>query len=274
MNRLLILRVPIAALSFSFAAAAQPVVAPPPVVVCDPIDYPPQSPPNGGCEWVYGGNGTVVSFREVIVRDNTRLIKTNWQMIPHCGCGWYPIPQPCPPCLPTTITNTSVESVSWSVSSSQSLESGLALKFALFAELGVNMEFTEAQSQSLSGSASVTTTQQLGVQPLLCFNRHYRFVSQRRTITMNRYRDWEYAWVEYCPDPGRFTTTLCSEVVRGTATYQSPRFAQYAPQEPPCGGVVVGNPDEYDGRRETPCCPDVCEPPPTGHPCCGCEVTP
>jgi len=164
----------------------------------------------------------------------------------------------------------------WNVTVAKAKQEGLSLKFNLMADVGYTASLTASEQQSLTGTHTETTTIVLVRQKILCFDRFYRTIWTERFRKKKRYADWTFRWLEWCNNnPATATTeTSCSQLLAiGSFKWTTyPQF-QWAPQKPPCGGVAISYPDPWDGKRETPCCADVCTPPPSpAHPCCGCEA--
>jgi hypothetical protein len=248
------------------------------VAQCTPDGHPPPSDPGTGCEWWY--NTASVSSRTLITARIDEPRHSVWEDLPPCACGWYPHTVPCPSCPPSPITKTIKDTLKWSTSSSVSSELALALKERLLSEIGFIWTLTVTEQSELIGSHTESTSITLNRQPIMCFTRHYRQVWSYHYVAGETYNDWVYFWDALDPDlnlcaAGHTTTTCTEQVARGSAAWNTFPNYEWAPQQPPCGGVPIQNPDPWDGERETPCCETVCvSPPPGEHPCCGCEAAP
>lgn len=244
---------------------------------CDPDDYIPlESPGGAGCDWWYMNSAVAEQTVIVVVEDEPRY--GVWETLPFCFCGWYPVTVPCPGCQPTEITLTKVETLGWSVQSTISDQIAFTLKERLLSEIGWTGTLTQEEQEALSGSVTRESTITSGVIPKACFTSYYRKAWHYYELSGATYYDWTYAWQVWCDEYPTQTTAMthCSEMVAsGTAHLHTPPNHQWAPMQPPCGGVPIQNPDPWDGKREEPCCPDVCLPPSfPEHPCCGCAVAP
>lgn len=244
---------------------------------CDPDNHVPDQNPGPGCEWLYWS--AFLTDRDHITESLDELRKGDWEKLPFCACGWYPHTIPCPGCPPIVSTVTHTDTISWSVSSTHGVQHALALKLKLFAEIGYTGTLTTQQQEALSGSHVRSVSTQFSRQPIMCFDRFYRLVWNHHHRAGERRREWTFVWVKICDESiviDDRAYTYCSEVIAsGSVTWDSFPNYQWAPQQPPCGGVPITDPDPWDGQRETPCCPDVCNPPsPPQTPCCGCEAIP
>lgn len=260
------------------AVLAEELFNPPPIqdvnqLQCDPQEYAPQVPAGSGCDWVYE-TGWWSARNNIVPQLVPRA--SEFTRIPPCACGWYTRFMPCPPCPGSQQTIEVTSTLMWSVTSSTQEQISLGLKSELIDGLTLGFQITETEARQLTGSKVVRVSRMDIYQPILCFNRFSRWtwVETRRTGTA--IQEWNFRFRKRCGNvfiPDAEVTTVCNQVVaRGTATHNSPRLQELAPTQPPCGGVSVTADDPWAGYRETPCCPDVCTPPPSpGHPCCGCE---
>lgn len=246
---------------------------------CDPGDYEPSVSPGVGCTWWYITGA--FSERIVILSATDTRMTEPWTNLPPCACGWYPYTVPCPRCEANCTTVTLTDTLQWSVSLStgSTIQSGLSLKNELIGEVGWNGALTASEERSLSGTRTVSVQEEFCRQPIMCFTRYYRQTWWKRSRTGRLNRDWIYFWQANSAGGvpcGANAFTECTEIgATGSVKWSTRPNYEWAPQEPPCGGVPVQNPDPWDGKRETPCCSTVCEPPPLGtYPCCGCEFAP
>jgi len=247
----------------AYTAVAQP---------CDPLDYKPREDPGAGFRWEYQTGDSIVKFVKLGGADERR--KTGWELLPFCGCAWYPHTVPCPTCPPVTTQVTSTDTLTWTVSTTSTRQEGLALKFTMFAEIGWNGSLTQAEQEQLSGTHTSTVTTTFVRQPVLCFNKWYRQVWQWRMYSGARVVTHRFSWraVNARGEMGKKAETTCKQETVGRVEWNTYPNYEWAPGKPPCGGIPIQNPDPWDGKREEPCCPDVCTPPPSpAHPCCGCE---
>jgi hypothetical protein len=252
-----------------------PVVSRSQPLPCSPDNYEPTQPPFPGCEWWYF-NSSHIEWNAITFRSDERKTSA-WEDLPFCGCQWYPHYVPCPSCPPLTTTVTLTDTLTWSVSSTTTTQDALALKSDLIVDMSYTYQLTEAEQAALTGTHTETTQYQFTRQAILCFTRYYRTVWWERVRKGERKRKWTYYWEEWCGgySSGQFTHTFCESVVaQGEATWNTYPNYEWAPGEPPCGGVPIGDPDPWDGMREKPCCWPLCEIPRGMQPCCGCEAAP
>lgn len=243
---------------------------------CDPGNYCPNTPPSEGCdEWTYFGTNVSIVTKITVSADT--LQNTSWEPLPFCACGWYPVTIPCPACPPITTEVSISDTLQWTVTTSLEQEYALDLKAELIVEVGFSGTLTLAEQQSLSGTHTEITTTTFSRQPILCFTRHYRQQWTQHVRGGERIRKWTYYWIDFCakPEPVEVETT-CEEILaQGIVTWNTYPNYQWAPQKPPCGGVAIQTPDPWGGKREEPCCENVCSPPPPPQlPCCGCSSQP
>lgn len=202
-------------------------------------------------------------------------MKKDWVDLPFCFCGLYYPTTPCPTCPPVENQVITTDTLQWTVQSTTTQSSALSLKDDLIGALGYTFTLTTAEQQSLSGTHTETTTFTLRRQAIGCFTRYYRQVWYKRSRTGKQYTDWTYSWIarkasgESC---GQAAQTYCSELTAyGKVIWNTFPNYEWAPSEPPCGGVPISSPDPWDGKREKPCCEPLCPPPPLpALPCCGC----
>lgn len=254
--------------------ASGTLVEPPESWDCDPKDYKPASPAGPGCVWEYD-NGWYTTRDELLVSaDNSQ--STEWERLDACACGWYPSTVPCPSCPPDSISRTLTDTGTWTVSTKRESEHAFEIKGKLFSDVGYSYQLTRAEETSLSGTHTESGTVILSRQKFLCYKRFYRETWELRLRKRQRTSDWTFRWREFCGgNPGtRVTHTNGSQLLaKGSFVWKTLPQVEWAPQAPPCGGVPVDYPDPWNGKREMPCCADVCMPPaPPAHPCCGCEA--
>lgn len=246
-----------------------------PVAICSVSAYePPKGGLGPGCNWQYD-NASVEHRYELLSHESEQMF-TQWELVPYCACAWYPHYVPCPSCPPDIDTITVTDTGQWSITVGQSgtHEFGLALRAHIFAAIGYNYQLTQSEQQSLSATHTETTQITRNRTRIMCFDRYLRQTWTKHVRKERSLADWTFYWVEWCGNAptNNTTTTLCTALIAdGTLTWNTFPMYQYAPGQPPCGGVPIQNPDPWDSKRETPCCPDVCTPPPApATPCCGC----
>ncbi len=247
-----------------------------PGLSCDPATNKPTTNAGAGCTWWYR-NG-IPSERNVLTSSSDVKMKKGWQQLDFCFCGLYIYPEVCPTCPPLENQVTITDSMTWTVQNTVTESSAFALKEFLIDALSYTYTLTTAEQQSLSGTHTETTTFTFRRQAVGCFTRYYREVWEKRTRSGKRLKNWVYYWQGFTAtgtDCGTLAQTTCTETTMGTAVWNTYPNYQWAPSEPPCGGVPIQNPDEWDGKREKPCCTPLCPPPsPPTQSCCGCITQP
>lgn len=248
-----------------------------PVVICSTSSYEPTKEGlSPGCRWEYDYGDAVPRF-ELLFHESEQKF-SDWELVPFCACAWYPHYIPCPSC-PSDVDNLTVtDTGSWTITVSQSgtHELGIILRAHIFAAMGYNYQLTQSEQQSLNATHTETTQITRNRTRIMCFDRYLRQTWMKHVQKERLVYDWTYHWREWCGNnfTNQTTTTECTALIAdGTVTWNTFPMYQYAPGKPPCGGVPISEPDPWDGVRETPCCPDVCTPPPSpATPCCGCEA--
>ncbi len=247
------------------------------VLACDPDTNKPTDNPGTGCTWWYS-TGSAELRNEISFQEDVRM-KKDWEDLPFCYCNLYQYPVPCPTCPPMTDSVTIADALTWSIQQTTTQSFAFALKEWLIDCLTYTYTLTVAEQQSLSGTHTETTTITFARQATGCFTRYYRQVWYKKTRTGKQTAVWTYLWVprKASGDPcGDAVKTECSEVsASGTVVWNTYPNYEWAPGQPPCGGVAITNPDPWDGKREKPCCEPLCPPPsPPALPCCGCMTHP
>lgn len=242
---------------------------------CDPVDNQPTIPPGRSCEWWYeDGN---YSVRYVLTASSDVDKSTAWEPLNACACGWYSSTQPCPACPPDTVSSTVTDTGMWSITVGNQVQHGFALRTQLFGDAGYTCTLTQTEQSSLSATHTESTTITLQRQQLLCFKRYYRKAWTQKIRKEKMYLDWNFWWQSWCDgtSTGSWVMTNCTQLgAIGSFQWNTYPSIEWAPQQPPCGGVPIQAPDPWGGVRESPCCQDVCAPPPSpAHPCCGCEAS-
>lgn len=264
-------------LTFLLSGRAAGQQSAPDRLICDPDESTPTSSPGpGGCEWWYDTGWCVPRYD--LVFDGSEEKVSARETLPPCACGWYPETAPCPTCPPNMLTVTMLDTLTWAMSATSGSQHALTLKGHMLVEIGYSYALSQSEMQSLSGTHTVSVAYALPRQPIMCFTRYYRQSWIRRTRTEKLYYDWTFSWRAWCNGvpSGTMTTTSCAQLMAsGTMVWNTLPNYEWVPQEPPCGGIPIGSPDPYGGKRETPCCAEVCWPPPSpAHPCCGCAYVP
>lgn len=253
-----------------------------PVGTCDPASFMPTEPLPPGCEeW------QLLQFtwndRYLLTASSDTPMHDGWETLPFFACGWYgENGEPCPETPPpTTITHHYSDTLGWETkeinTSEHSVDIAIALKKWLIEKIGYTYTLSEEEQKSLTGSHVEGVDIQLVRQPFMCRTRYYRRSWIRRLRRGEFHRDHNYAWAPFCGgdrDLTHIRYTVCDELMsRGTVIWDTYPNYEWAPAQPPCGGVPIQNPDPWEGKREKPCCDNLCQDPPAEpHPCCGCVV--
>lgn len=241
---------------------------------CGPTGNEPTSDPGPNCTWWY--QDAIVFDRQVITSSHDTEQHSAWERLPPCACGFYGPTIPCPSCPDSALVKTLADTLQWTTTSTISDAVALSLRAKLLLDMGYSYTLTATEQLALSGTHTETTQYTLHRVPILCFTRYYRQIWTHHDRTGVTFRDWTYYWVardqgmNEC-DAGTEKTTCTDVIASGTVTWNTYPNYEWAPQQPPCGGVAVTIQDPWGGTRETPCCSTVCVPPPPGeNPCCGC----
>jgi len=239
-------------------------------------NLPTEAPPNG-CTWAY--RNQITYDQTHILSSSSILMTSDWETLTPCACGWYPATVPCPQCPSDVDTRTTTDTLTWTATytSAGTHAVAIGLKLAEIFSVGYTYTLTTTEQNALSGTHTETSTYTLNRTKILCFERYYRVYWHDRARAAQLKRVTVYFWSPDCG--GQINTNVlvnssCTDLLAECALFWSGfKNVEFAPQQPPCGGVAIQVPDPWGGIREKPCCETVCNPPPAPkHPCCGCAV--
>jgi hypothetical protein len=180
----------------------------------------PGSRPGSGCAWWY--NTSFCSGRIIITSRVDAQKYSAWETLSFCACGCFAPPVPCPQCADNHVEKKLTDTFSWSISTTDAVQTGLALKAELTVQIGYPLILSQQEQLSLSGTHVEEPSYTLHRQPVMCFTRYFRQTWGFHSRSGVTRRDWTYHW--NARDAGGalcepLTSTLCTETVaKGTVT--------------------------------------------------------